>query len=115
MKSGDDRHAQPRQQSQDVAAGLTTKNAELVLQADDVELLRVEKVGGAYIFFQIRIIDLQAHFGRIVVGVAMIGHGDDDGLDVCAALGYSLLQIGRECGDAAAAREGISNECQAAG
>ena len=41
----DDRHGQPRQQRQDVAAGLAAEDAELVLQRDDVELAGVQEVG----------------------------------------------------------------------
>ena len=35
----DDRHGQPREQSCDVAAGLAAEDAELVLQAGDLELI----------------------------------------------------------------------------
>ena len=38
MERGDDRHRQPRQQRQDVAARLAAENAEFMLEGDDFEL-----------------------------------------------------------------------------
>ena len=46
MQRRDDRHGQPGEQRHDVTARLTAENAEFVLQADDVELTRIQEVRG---------------------------------------------------------------------
>ncbi len=47
VKRRDDRHGQPREQRHDVTAGLPTENAELMLQAYKLELLRIQEVSSA--------------------------------------------------------------------
>ena len=114
VKGADDRHGQPRKQRQDVTAGVAAENAKLMLEADDLELLCIQELGGARVFVQIRIVDLKPNGGGVLVGVTVIGHGDDGSLDIPPGLRYRLLQVGRERGDSAAARERIANECQTA-
>src|SRR5438132_433038 len=60
MEGRDDRHRQPRQQRQDMAAGFTAKNAEFMLKANDFESGRIEEVGGARIFPDPFVMDLNA-------------------------------------------------------
>ncbi len=82
MKCRDDWHVQPRKQRHDVIAGLAAEDPEFMLQANDVELPLVEEIGGAHVILQFFIIDLQANDGRIVVGVAVVGHRHDGGVHV---------------------------------
>ena len=64
VQRGDDRHGQPREQRQDVAAGLAAEDAEFVLQRDDVELPGVQEVGGAPVILDpLAVVDLQPHGG----------------------------------------------------
>ena len=111
MQRGDDRHGQPRQQRHDVAARVAAENAEFMLEGDDVEPAGIQEVGRAHVIVDPVVVDLKADGGGIVVDVAMVGHRHDAGLHARARRGDRLLQIGREGGDAAAARQRIADEC----
>jgi len=65
-----------------VTAGVAAENAKLMLEADDLELLCIQELGGARVFVQIRIVDLKPNSGGVLVGVTVIGHGDDGSLDI---------------------------------
>ena len=76
------RHGEARQQRQDVGAGFAAENSEFVLQADDVEPAAVQEIRGARVLFEFAVLDLQSDRRRIVIGLAMIGHRHDGGIDV---------------------------------
>src|SRR5580658_594500 len=114
VQRSDDWHGESPEQPQDMLARLPAKNAVLMLKADEVELLRIQEVGSVYVFLEISVVDLQADRRRIFVTMPMIGHCDDGSVHTRARLGKGLLQIRRECGDAAAARQRIAYECQTA-
>ncbi len=87
-----------------MAARLTAEYAELVLHADGVITLGIERIRGTHVLFHLLVIDLQSHGRRVVIALSVVGHCDDGGLDATAGSGDDLLQVGRECGNAAAAR-----------
>ena len=113
MKRRDDRHFEPRQELDDIAAGLAAENSILVLKGDDVEARIVQKFGGLNIFVDHFVVNLKAHGRRIVIGAAGIGHGDDAGLQIRAIERDRPMQIVGEGCDAAAARKMIADECNA--
>ena len=82
MQRRDDRHGQARQQLQDMGPGVAAENSEFVLQTDDVEPAGVEKRGGADILLDAAILDLQRDRSRIVIGLIVVGHRHDAGLQV---------------------------------
>lgn len=102
VQRGDDRHGQPREQRHDVAAGLTAEDAEFMLQRD-VELAGIEGIGRPDVDFDPVVGDLEANGGRIIVGVAVVGHRHDAGVRRRIRFRDRLLQVGREGGDPAAA------------
>ncbi len=114
MKRRDERHIQPRQQRHDVMSGLSAEDAELVLQARDLELPGVQEVSGPRIVLYVFVADLHADGGRIVVSAAAVVHGCNGGFRAGKRLGNRLLQIGGERGDSAAARQRIADKCQTA-
>ena len=68
---------------EDMGAGVAAENAEFMLEGNDVELARVQNVGGARVVLYSVVIDLEANDGWIVVGVTMVGHRHDRSLDLC--------------------------------
>jgi hypothetical protein len=103
VQGRDDWHPQLREKRDDLASGLAPEYPELVLQAEDVEALSIQKVRGSCVILCIVLPDLQSDLRRIVVGLTCVRHGHDGGLDVRACAGDSGLQVGGECRDAAAA------------
>ena len=79
-----DRHGKARQQLDDVDAGFPAENSEFVLKADCVEPAGIQEVCRTDIVFTATIPDLQGDRRRIVVGLTVIGHGHDAGLQVKA-------------------------------
>ena len=77
VKRRDDRHGQPREQRHDVAARFAAEDAEFVLERDDFELTCIQEVGRTHVVFYFVVVDLKANDGRIVVGLAVIGHRHD--------------------------------------
>ena len=63
VKRRDDRHGQPREQRQDVAAGFAAENAEFVLQGNDVELAGIQEVGRAHVVLDSLVVDLKPNDG----------------------------------------------------
>ncbi len=78
------RHGEARQQRKDVGAGFATENSEFVLQAHGVEPAGVQKVCRARILFDIVVLDLQSDRRGIIIGLTVIGHRHDAGLQVRA-------------------------------
>ena len=78
------RHAEARQQYEDVGAGFATENSEFVLQAHGVEPAGIQEVCCTQVFFDIVVFDLKSDRRRIIVGLTMIGHRHDAGLQVRA-------------------------------
>src|SRR6185312_15301617 len=70
----------------------------------------VQDVRRMLVILEIAVVDLKPDGGRVVVGVVSVRHGDDAGWLMWPQLLHRLLQIGREGGDAATARERIADE-----
>lgn len=70
-----------RQQFEDVAAGFATENSEFVLQAHGVEPAGIQEVCCTDVFFDLVILDLKSDRLGIIIGLAMIGHRHDAGLE----------------------------------
>jgi hypothetical protein len=67
MKRCDNRHSQFAQERQDVPTSWPAKNAELVLQADDVQVADVEEVRRAQLGEQVLLLNLEANYFRVFV------------------------------------------------
>ena len=76
-----DRHGEARQQFEDVAAGFATENSEFVLQAYGVEPAGIQEVCCTDVFFDLVVLDMKSDRLGIIIGLAMIGHRHDAGLD----------------------------------
>ena len=64
-----------------MGAGLAAKNSELVLQASDVETAGVQKVCRTNIVLDRVILDLEGDGSGIVIGLTVVGHRHDAGLE----------------------------------
>ncbi len=78
------RHGEARQQHEDVGAGFATENSEFVLQAHGVEPAGIQEVCCMHVFFDIVVLDLKSDRRRIIIGLTVIGHRHDAGLQVRA-------------------------------
>jgi len=67
-----------------VGAGFATENSELVLQAYGVEADGIQEVCCTQVFLDIAFLDLKGDRRRLIVGLTMIGHRHDAGLQVRA-------------------------------
>jgi hypothetical protein len=63
-----------------VTAGLAAEDAEFVLQGNDVELTGVQSIGRAAVILDPLIAQLDAHGDGIIIGLAVVVHGDDNGV-----------------------------------
>ena len=63
-----------------MSPGFAAENSEFVLQTDDVEPPGVEERPGADILLDVAVLDLQYDRGRIVIGLIVVGHRHDAGL-----------------------------------
>src|ERR1700738_3028270 len=92
-----------------MGAGFAAENPEFVLQADDIELAGVQKRGGANILTDAVILDLQRDRSRIVIGLIVVGHRHDEGLQAWLRIRNRAVQVGGKCRDTAAARQRIAD------
>ena len=88
-----------------MATGVTAENPKFMLKGNGVEPACVQEAGRANVILYLFIPDLMADGGRIVVGVTIVGHRHDTCLYARARRCNRLLQIGREGGYSAVARE----------
>ena len=110
MQRRDDRHPQVAQQREDVAARRAAVNAVLVLEADDVGVAEVEKVGRAAIRVEVLLCELETHLRRVLVALGHVVDRDDAAVDRRILSRDSAAQIGGEGGDAALARQVVADE-----
>jgi hypothetical protein len=85
-----------------------------MLETDGVELRCIQETGRADVIIDTIVVDLKANGGWIIVGVAMVCHRHDAGLQVRRRGCDRLLQIGGKGGNPAAAWKRIADERQAA-
>ena len=106
----DNRHFEPRQQFDDVAAGLTAENPIFVLKGNNVESRAVQEFGRLDIIADRFVVNLEAHSRRIVVGAARIRHGDDAGLKIRPSCRDCPVKIMSKCSNSATARKIVPDE-----
>ena len=110
MKRRDNRHPQFAQECQDVTAGGSAEDAELVLQADDVHVADVEKVRGAEIGRQVLFFNLKTNHFRVFIAAFDVVDRHRETLALRMRGGDGREQVGRERGDAAFARQVVADE-----
>ena len=108
VQGRDDRHPQLAQQLKDVTPGLSTEDAVLVLDADDIDRVDVQEVGGPPVRRHLALRDLEANAGRVGVTPAGIVHREDEALDLGMGRGDRAAQIRGERGDPALARQVVA-------
>src|SRR5580704_14469380 len=110
MQRGDNRHPQLSQERQNVTAGRPAKNAELVLQTDDIHIADIEKVRGAQIRRQVLLVNLEADHFRVVVTTFDVIDGHTEALTLGMRGSDGRKQVGGARGDAASTRQMITDE-----
>ena len=115
MQRSDQRHFQPAQQSQNVAARGAAVDAVFMLQADQIVAIEVEKIRSPLIGGNVLLRQLQAHLFRIIVAGIGIVDGDGEQASFSVFGCERGAQVGRESGNATLARQIISNKRNARG
>jgi hypothetical protein len=94
-----------------VTAGVAAENAEFMLKRNNLEPAVVQELCRTNIVLRLIVVDLKSNRRRIVIGLAVVGHRDDDRLQIRPRRSDSLLKVGRERGYATPARQRIADEC----
>ena len=114
VQGGDDRHAQLPEQAQNVTAGRSSEDAELVLQTNNVGVAEIEEIGDPAIGIEIFLLDLETDLGRIVVAFGDVVHRDHETVGGGVLGGHRGEQVVSEGGNPAAARQIIADKCDLA-
>ena len=104
VEGGDDGHAHPAEEGEDVAAGRPPEDAEFMLQAEHVHVGEVEEVGRAHVGGDIGLRDFEADLGRVGIVSGAVGHGDDRAAPIRIGRNDGIAQVAGEGGDAALPR-----------
>ena len=115
MQRSDQRHFQPAQQNQNVAARGPAVDAVFMLQADEIVAIEVKKIGGPLIRGNVLLRQFQAHLLRIIVAGIGIVDGDSEQASFAVFGCERGAQVGRERGNAALARQIIPHKRDARG
>ena len=111
VKCRDNRHFEARQELDDIAAGLPTKNSIFVLKGNNVEAGIVQELGRLNIIADFFVVNLKAHSRRIVIGATGVRHCDDAGLKIRPSCRDRQMKIMGKGSDSATARKVIADEC----
>ena len=93
-----------------MAARGPAENAELVLQADDVDIADVEEIRGAQIGGQVLLLNLEANHFRIFVAALNVIDRHREALALGMRACDGGKQVGGEGGDAALARQVVADK-----
>ena len=93
-----------------MGTGLAAEDAVLVLHADDVDRVDVQKIGGAAVRGEVGLVDLETHPIRIGVAASDVVHRDDEAIEIGTRLADGVSEVGRERGDAALPRRVVAEQ-----
>src|ERR1039458_1975437 len=110
MKRCDNRHSQFAQERQDLTTGGPAVNAELVLQADDVDVADVEEVRGTQIGRQVLLLNLEANYFRVLVATLNVVDRHCEALVLGMRACDGSKQVRRERSNAALAWRVVANK-----
>jgi hypothetical protein len=110
MERGDNRHSQFAQECQDVSTRRSAKNAELVLQADDVHVADVEEIRGTKIGGKVLFLNFEANYFGVLISINNVIDGNRETLALWMRSGDGAQQIGRKRRDAALAWQVIADK-----
>lgn len=110
MQGRYDGHVQLAQESQYVTARAPSKDAILVLQRDDVDIVDIQKIGGASIRLDILFRQLESNARRVLVTGFDIVDRQRNARRPRIFRRHCLTQVCREGGNAALARQVVANK-----
>jgi hypothetical protein len=111
MQGCDYRHSEISQQRQQIAAIRASKDSEFVLQAEDINVYQIQKIGRTPVRGDILFRNFEAHLGRIIVSPRAIGHRNNRTLQARVLRGDCLAQVRCESGDPTLPRNIIGEKC----
>ena len=111
VQRGDDRHSQVAQEPDDVAAGRAAEDSVFVLEADDIGVGEIEKIGRAQVRVDLLLFDFEPHLRRIVVARRDVVDRNDEAVRP-GILGRDRgAKVVGERRDAALPRQIVADEC----
>jgi hypothetical protein len=111
MQGGDYRHPEISQQRQQMAAARASKNSELVLQAKNINVYEIQEIRRPPVCGDILLGNFETDFGRVIVSLGVISHGDYRALQVGVLGGDCFAQIRCESGNSTLPRNIIRQKC----
>ena len=110
VEGGDDGHADLLEEGEQVAAGGTAVDAELVLDGEDVGVVEVEEIGGATVGVEVFFEEFEADAGWVVVALDPVVDCADEAVGFRSGGGDGLAEVVGEGGDAAESGQVICQE-----
>jgi len=110
VQGGHDRHPEPRQQFEDIGAVVTAENTVLVLEADGVDLVYVEKIRCQPVIAEALLVQLETNLFRVAVPGRYVVHRQRPEVDLRRLLGERLVEIVSKSSDAALPRQERANQ-----
>ena len=110
MQSCHNGHAQFTQQGENVAARPPAKNSIFELQANEIDVVDIQEIGGASIRLNIFFRQFKSNAGRVSVAAFDVVDGQRDARGVAVFGGDGLAEIGGERGNAALARQVVTDK-----
>jgi len=93
-----------------MAAGPAPENAVFMLQADQIDIIDIQKVGGPTIGFDILLCEFEANATGILVPIGRVIDRQSDAGRLLLIGGDGLAQIGGKGRDSASARQIVADE-----
>ena len=97
-----------------MAALLSAEDSKFVLQAHDVDIADIEKIGRAKVRREVLFLDLETNHLRILVAAGYVVHGNSQALALRVGRGDSGQQVGRERRNTALSRQMVTDKCNPA-
>ena len=110
MERGVDRRPDVPHQFEHVSAGGAAKDAVFVLQGDDVDVRKIQELGGPLVGRHVGVGALEPHLGGILVGSSAVIHRHDETIGLREVGSDGVAHVAGERGDAATARGVVADE-----
>jgi hypothetical protein len=98
-----------------VCSRSTSKNSIFVLQAHQIDIAEIQKVGGLAVGSQIVLGQLEPHSGGIAIALLSIVHGESQQLGRAVFRVNGVAQVCREGRNSALSREIVPDHCDSIG
>ena len=113
VKGGHRGHAQFAQQGQDVTARRAAEDPELMLQAENINIVDVQKIRGPPIRCDLLLRNLEPHAFGVVVSILRVIDGHHEDLSLAVRSDECIGQVSSERSNPALTRQRVADACDA--